>query len=184
MKKYHQNEGSCPLLDDPWLYLAIGALGEGPQVEDSLDGTYGYPDNTNISIKTFLRHLQRTKIVSDKEPLTLMSLAAHRESWKIIKENKSSQGSQIGMYKSAEQHPLLGWIFHHNDEITYLSRYSLRRHRTCTNIMLPKKTDSWDVKDLRTTVLLESEANNTYKRIRIEASNAAIEHGKFSPESI
>ena len=52
------------------------------------------------------------------------------------------------MYKAAAQHPLLGWIFRQKSEITYLSWYSLRRHRTVTDVVLPKNSNSWDVKDL------------------------------------
>ena len=85
------------------------------------------------------------------------------------------------MYKAAAQHPLLGWIFHQKSEISYLSGYSLRRHRTGTDVML-QKIDSWDVKDIRTIVLLDSEANQTYKYIGRESMRSAIDHGKFPPE--
>ena len=64
-----------------------------------------------------------------------MSLAAYRESWKIVKENKSSQGPHIIMYKVAAHNPLLGQIFHQKSEIPYLSGYSFRRYRTGTNVM-------------------------------------------------
>ena len=43
----------------------------------------------------------------------------------------------------------------------------------------PKQTNSWDVKVPRTIVLLESEANFTYKRISREAIRATIDHGKM-----
>ena len=68
-----------------------------------------------------------------------MSLAAYREYWKIVKENTSSQGPHIEMYKAAAQHPLLVWIFHQKSEIPYLSGYYLRRHRTGTDVVLPQK---------------------------------------------
>ena len=80
------------------------------------------------------------------------------------------------MYKAAAQCPLLGWIFHQKSEIPHLSGYSLRRHRIGTDVMLPKKADSWDVKELCTIILLYSEANHTYKRIGREPMRAAIEH--------
>ena len=111
-----------------------------------------------------------------------MSQAAYRESWKIAKENRSSQGPHIVMYKAAAQHPLLRLIFHKNYDIPYLSGYSIRRHHIGTDAVLPKKADSWDVKDLCTTFLLESEANHTYKRIGREAMQSAIEHRQIAPE--
>ena len=65
-----------------------------------------------------------------------MSLAAYRESWKIVKENKSSQGPHIIMYKVAAHNPLLGRIFDQKSEIPYLSEYSFRRYLTGANVML------------------------------------------------
>ena len=53
LKKYHQTEGACPLLNDPRLYLDIGAFGEGQQVEYILDNTYVCPENTNSSVKNY-----------------------------------------------------------------------------------------------------------------------------------
>ena len=99
------------------------------------------PENTYLAVKTFLRHLKLPTTVSGKDPPTLMSLAAYRESWEVFKETTISQGPHIGMYKTAAQHPLLGCIFHQKSEIPYLSEYSIRRHSTDTDIMLPKKID-------------------------------------------
>ena len=48
--------------------------------------------------------------------------------------------------------------------------------------MLLKQSDSWDVKSLRTIVLLYSEANHTYKFIGIETRRASIDHGEVYPE--
>ena len=57
----------------------------------------------------------------------------------MVNANTSSQGPHIGMYKAAAQQPLLGCILHQKSEIPYLSGYSLRRHRTGTDVMLPKQ---------------------------------------------
>ena len=108
LEKYHQDNGTWPLLDEPWLYLDSRAFGEGPHVEAILDGTYVCPDNTDPAVKTFLIHLQQPTTVSDKEPPTMLSLAAYRESWKIFKENMSSQGPHIRIYKAAAHQSFLG----------------------------------------------------------------------------
>ena len=139
MRNYHQTKGACLLLDDPRFYSNIKALGEFTKEEAILDGTYVYTDDICPSVKTISRHLQQKLTVSGKEPPTLMSLDAYRESWKIVKENTLSQGPHIGMYKATAQHLLLGWILHQKSDIPYLSGYSLRRHLTGTNVMLPKK---------------------------------------------
>ena len=46
----------------------------------------------------------------------------------------------------------------------------------------PKKTDSWDVKELRTIVPIDYEANHTYKHIIREAIISAIKHRQIAPE--
>ena len=168
VKFFHQNKGACPLLDGPQLYSDIRDFGSVTQVESILDSMCICPDNTYLAVKTFLRHLKLPTTVSDKEPPTLMGLAAQREAWKIFKETTFSQGPHIGMYETAAQHPLLGCIFHQKSEIPYLSQYSIQRHSTDTEIMLPKQIDQWSVKDLCTIFLLDSEANHTYKYILVD----------------
>ena len=86
VKKYHHNEESCPLLDDPRLYSYIGDFIEGPQIEAILDDKYVCPEDKYPLVKKILRHLQRPSTVSGKEPPTLMILAEYREYWKIVKE--------------------------------------------------------------------------------------------------
>ena len=66
LKKYHQTKGAGPLLNDPLLYIYIGAFGEGLQVEAIMYSTYVLPDNTDQAAKTFLRHLHRPITVSNK----------------------------------------------------------------------------------------------------------------------
>ena len=78
MKKYNQIKGDLQFLDDPQFYLDIRDFGEGPQVETISDGTYACPDNTDPSLKTFLRHVQRPTTVSDKEPPILISLVVYK----------------------------------------------------------------------------------------------------------
>ena len=134
------------------------------------------------TVKKFLRHLQCPWTVSDKEPPTLMSLAAYRESCKIFKEHNLLQGPHIGMYKFGSTAPFIRtdlpskvWNY---IPIGILSQTTLYRHQC----HVTKKTYSWDVKDLRTIVLIDSEENLTYKRIDREEMRDTIDHIQFSPE--
>ena len=43
IKVFHQTKAALPLLDDPWLYLDIGYLGEGSLVEAIIYGKYVCP---------------------------------------------------------------------------------------------------------------------------------------------
>ena len=78
-KRYHQTEGPCSLINDPWLYLDIDASVECPQVEATLDIKYVCLDHTYPYVKKYFRHLQCPTTVSDKETLNVISLTTYRE---------------------------------------------------------------------------------------------------------
>ena len=86
------------------------------------------------------------------------------------------------IYISSVHHPLLGCVFHQKSEIPYLSGYSIRRHRIGTDVILQKSSYLWDVKDLQTIVLLDLEANHTYKIIGRDEMQVDIEHIQIPPE--
>ena len=56
-KKFHQNEGSCLLLDDPRLYLELEQYVNGTIVTATIDGTNQCPGETNYDIVTLPQHL-------------------------------------------------------------------------------------------------------------------------------
>ena len=79
------------------MYWDIIDLVEVPHTEAILGVTYACPDDIDPAVKTLLRRLQRLQTVSGEEPPIPINLAAYRESWRIVKENTSSQGPHIGM---------------------------------------------------------------------------------------
>ena len=62
--KFYQTEGSCPLTNNPRLYLDLGQYGDGPSVPEVLCVSYQCPSGTTPTVVTFLWHLQRPSSVS------------------------------------------------------------------------------------------------------------------------
>ena len=110
-KKFHQTEGSGPLIDDPRLYLDLGQYRHGPSVPKVLYGIYKCPNDTTTYVVTLLCHIQIPPLVSITTPSTLKSPLEFRNYWKMVKENTSFHGPHIGMYKDASEHPQLVWKF-------------------------------------------------------------------------
>ena len=100
----------------------------------------------------------------------------------MAKENNSSYGTHIGMYKVASQNPKLGWIFHLKLEIPSLEGYAPERQWLSTYVMWLKKINSWEVTELHTICLLDPEGNKNYKWLGIDEMWAEIKYGKISPE--
>ena len=94
-KEFHQNEGFCPLLDDPRLYLELEKYVNGTIVTAAIDGTYQCPGETNSAIVTLPQHLQIPPWVSTINPTNLQSLSVFRDYWKRVRENSASHGPHI-----------------------------------------------------------------------------------------
>ena len=81
--KFHQTEGRCPLLYGQ-LYRDLGAMGDGPEVPNVLNGTYTPPPGTSAvtvqwlqSLKIEDPHRVDTRIASWKD---------FQSGWKKVKE--------------------------------------------------------------------------------------------------
>ena len=66
------------MLDEPWLYLDIRDLIEGPHVEAIIDGPYVCPDGTYPEVEDYYGTYNTHRPFQIKEPLTLMSLTKYR----------------------------------------------------------------------------------------------------------
>ena len=179
--KYHQTEDSCPLFT-PQLMRDIGPMGEGPKVQDILQGTYECAPDTPKHVKTFIQSMSQPVTTTQPEGCFLMSQQEFRESWKVVKERTSSSGAHIGHYKAACQHDELSRLLHLRSEIPFLSGYAPQRYRNGVDVMLLKKAGVTDITKLRTIVLFDSESNHNNKRIGRQAMHAALAQNLIAEE--
>ena len=96
IKKYHQTEDSCPLVDQP-LHCKIGPLSNGTARGRILDGTYTAPETASPATTDFLRYMRKSSSIPD---LTIedcfMSRNKFQQSSRHVKELISSIGLHIG----------------------------------------------------------------------------------------
>ena len=94
--KFHQTE-DCPLLNGQ-LLLDIGLLGDGPQVESILLGTYEIPADDPQETQDFLRAMKRPAVAV--YPELPASLPSYRQSWKRARERTASGTIHYGHFKA------------------------------------------------------------------------------------
>ena len=100
LDKYRQTKSACPLFQDS-LFQDIGTSGNGPAVDSILKGDYKPPPGTSPATTTFLQYMRHSSICKDLELQDfLMSLEDFMESWKNVKEQKSSIDPHIGHHSS------------------------------------------------------------------------------------
>ena len=174
--KFHQTEISWSLLNNIRLYLDLRKYANGPSVPTVLYGAHKLPGgNKHYHIYPPLAPIDTT-IGQYHNFKNLQSQLAVCYSWKVFKVNTSLHGPYIGMNKSADQHPQLGWIFHLNSEIPILRVYAPEIHQLSTDCMLLENLNSWDVTELCTICLLDLEVNHNYKRLRRYSIRAEFNH--------
>ena len=66
-RKYHQTEGG-PQLIEPFLTRDIGTFGDGPKVDDILDGTYSPPPASTDATVAFLEACKRPDNLTPNTP--------------------------------------------------------------------------------------------------------------------
>jgi exonuclease III len=177
-KKYHQTENGCPLTKGQ-LCKDIGLLGEGPKVQDILNGTYRYPPGTNNATKDFLRQLKCPPGFRSCEPI---SFEEFKQGWIKTKERTSSCGPHFGHYKAAMSHPQMAKLLYLRALIPMQTGYSPNRHRMGIDVMLLKKENNYHVDSLRTIVLFDSEANMNYKHLGRRSMQNAISQQQIATE--
>ena len=181
--KYHQTEGGSQLLQKEFMDL-LGTHGEGPEVNNVLEGTFSYPLNTSEATKDFLQACRRPDnikdIPSEKNPVQRFN--AFVKSWKIRKERTISANQHIGHYKACMTHPFLNWSLFLRHEIPTITGYSPQRHRKCIDLAILKKSGNFDIDKQRTLGLLDTEFNHINKITGHEAMRNALQFNCIATE--
>ena len=178
-KKYHQTENSCPLLQGQ-LLEDIGLLGDGPAVEDILNGTYIPPPSSSTATKLWLKNLHIPN--RDKREAIQSTLREYRHGWKLVREHTASGELHFGHYQACAQHDMLSWATFVMAGLPRATGFTPKRWRRCTDVMLLKKEGFFLLEKLRTIVLYESDFNHENKRLGREAINLALDKNLIAEE--
>ena len=80
------------------------------------------------------------------------------------------------------QHKSLSWLFYQRAEIPTISGYSPSRHRSCIDLMIMKKANSFHVDKHRTPGILDSEFNHSNRALQHEAMQSALRNNCIADE--
>ena len=178
-KKYHQTEARCPLLRGQ-LLEDIGILGNGPAVEDILNGTYECPEGTSEATKLWLKTLHIPN--RDTRTAPIQTLREYQQGWKKAREFTASGDLHFGHFKVEATQNMLSWANYIMAGIPRRTGFAPIRWKQGTDVMLLKKEGEFRVDKLRTIVLLESDFNQENKRIGREAMQLALEKQMITEE--
>lgn len=176
--KYHQTEGHGQLQRSQ-LLRDVGITGTGPNSTQILTGIYTPPIGTNNATKLFLKAMKKPTTFFPIPPITYQEFC---DGWKKAKEKTSSNGPHFGHYKAGVLHPSIGSLLYQRSQIPLITGYSPRRHREGADVMLLKKEKNYNVDNLRTIVLFDSEANMNYKHLGRRSMSAAIAQDQIATE--
>ena len=176
--KYNQN-GDCPLLQDK-LLKDLGILGDGPEVENVLNGTYEPPPSTSWATRRWLQQMKIENPTVRDEIAT--SLKDYRRGWRKAKERTASGDLHMGHFKVGAAHKRIGWLNFVMAVLPYTAGYVPNRWRKGTDVMILKEEDNYLLHKLRTIVLYEADFNTENKRLGRDAMRMAIKKKKIARE--
>ena len=176
--KYNQNV-NCPLFQDG-LLQDLGLLGDGPEVEKVLNGTYVPPASASWATKRWLRQMKiPNKAVRDE---ITTSLNEYRKGWRMAKERTASGELHMGHFKVGAAHKRIGWLNFVMAVLPYTAGYVPLRWRKGTDVMILKEEENYLLHKLRTIVLYEADFNTENKRLGRDAMKLAIKKNKIAKE--
>jgi len=175
-RKYHQTEGGSQLLDSVF-QKDFGSFGEGPAIDEVLQGTYTIPPHATQATKDFPDSFESPSV----DPI-VSRYRDYVHSWKCRKEKTTSANQHMGHYKACMSYPWLSWLLFQRAEIPTISGYSPRRHRSCIDLMIMKKTMSFEIEKQRTLGILDTEFNHLNKRMQHKAMHCALDQEEIAPE--
>ncbi len=178
-QKYHQTESTCPFLHPP-LSTDLGQCGEGPKVQEVIDGTYQVPPEVDTYTRDYIHQCKQSATCpSTSMPRTPSDF---KDSWKKMDERTSSRHLHFGHFKAACQRDINIMTHYIMAEIPFRTGYSPDRWRTTTNVMILKKAGLYDVQKLRTIVLYDAAFNHNNKFFGRSMMKHATDNGLISPE--
>ena len=177
--KFHQTEGRCPLLYSR-LYRDLGAMGDGPEVPNVLNGTYIPPPGTS---DTTVRWLKSLAVKDSHDADTrITSWQDFQSGWDKVKEQTASGELHMGHFKAGARHRNIGWVHFHLSTLPMLSGYSPKRWQHGIDVMLLKSPEVYLLQKLRTIVLYKADFNHENKRLGRDLMKMALEQNLISDE--
>eukprot|EP00978_Attheya_sp_CCMP212_P003448 scaffold7138_cov69-Attheya_sp.AAC.6 len=187
-RRLHMAKGS-PLMVSP-LVQEVGYLGVSTQSQQILDGTYIPPPGVDPYTDQWLSQLGWACPEADRlHPTSIfracgMTTAEHISSWTYSKEKTAPGHSELhpAHWKASCSDPYLASMDAAWANYPMLSGFSPSRWRRGVDLLIPKKTDTDKVEDLRPILLFEVDCNMANKCIGWVMMEMAERNGTLSNE--
>lgn len=171
-KKYLQSYDT-PCLMEP-LISALGLKGDGPAVDDILNGQFNCPD-VSPTTQAFLRELASPQQPTPSPEYSRISEQNNIDDLKKTQEKTSSSPSKLhyGLWKTNSLDPTLNSIDTIFRDITFRHGLTLTRWYKALDIELLKEPGNYNIERLRTIVLFEGDHQLNSKRLGKRAIHLA-----------
>ena len=183
-RKYHLTENSSSqLLTDAFIH-DLGHHGEGPEVHKVLNGTYIPPVTATQATKDFLTTCKTKPSTLElaTPPEVAQRYKLQDKSWDSRKEKTTTYNQSMAHYKAIFSDKFLSWFFFQRADIPEMTGYSPQRHRKCVDLMIMKKHSCFDIAKQRTLGILDTEFNQSNKRIGRDGMENALALKKVAKE--
>ena len=179
----HQTENGSQLLQKDFLN-DLGKYGEGPKVNDVLNGTYCFPPTTSEATKDFLTNCKKANnaTIPPTQPDIVTRYKNYIISWNRRKEKTSSYNQHIGHYKACATENFLSWLMFQRYDIISQTGYTPKRHQRCVDLVIPKRQKTSHLKDLRRISLFDSEFNHFNSEVGREGMKKGMECNALAKE--
>ena len=178
-EKFHQTEGWSPLLDGQ-LAKDLGCYGDGPKVDEVLNGTYLPPLGTTKATQLWLKSLAIPHN-SQRQWLTT-SLQNFRQGWKKVKERTTSGDLHFGHFKASVDSSKIGQLQYQMSILPMQAGFSPERWKQGTDVMILKAPEVYFLDKLRTIVLYEADFNHENRRLGKDAMQSALDSDLIAAE--
>ena len=183
-RKYHLTEGGTSQFLTERFIQDLGHHGEGKEVQNILNGTYTAPHESTQATIDFLAACKTdpTTLALSTPNNVIDRYKLQRTSWDSRKEKTTTYNQSMAHYKAIFSDDFVSWFFFQRADITEMTGYSPKRHRTCVDLMIMKKHMCFDIKKQRTLGILDTEFNQCNKRIGRDGMNLALQQNKIAKE--
>jgi hypothetical protein len=167
------------------LLSVLGYLGETPDVDRILAGTFIPPTGTDEYARKFLQELKMPESIREAGPFSnTITVEDHKWGWRRQKESTSAEPASLTFshYKAACANDTIAAFDTDLRNLPYQYGFSPEPWQLITDVEILKKAGVYDVEKMRTITLMHAEFNMNNKKLGKDLLANAEKHAAIAPE--
>jgi hypothetical protein len=182
-RRFCQSETTPPMVQP--LLSDLEYLADTTTADEILAGTYTVPPGVDIYTAKLIAELRMPDVIRNS-PLTAATVTTedHTNGWRRQKENVSSDpdGLSFSHFKAGIEDELIANFDATLRSLPYQYGFSPTEWRNLTDVEIPQKAGVYDIKKMRTIILMNSEFNMNNKKMGRDMMRNAELHGTLACE--